>query len=59
MKLGFHLTILLLASCNSEAKGRPSNESTLLQVQPPAGVSKTKMRRRLNCSSFLARSQSL
>jgi hypothetical protein len=39
MKLGFLLAILLLASCNSEAKGRPSNErGTLLQVQPPAGV---------------------
>jgi hypothetical protein len=38
MKLGFLLAILLLASCNSEAKGRPSNENTLPQVQLPAGV---------------------
>ena len=35
MKLGFLLAILLLASCSSEAKGRPSNEGgTLLQAQP-------------------------
>jgi hypothetical protein len=38
MKLGFLLAILLLASCNCEAKGRPSNEKgTLLQLQPSPG----------------------
>lgn len=39
MKLGFLLAILLLASCNSEAKGRPSPErGALLQVQPSTGA---------------------